>query len=188
MSAIWLLGWPTKSTETCPSSLTIDVIHCASISSMPSCLGLYLASADGDAQLFSVCLFVCRPPHSGHLSESVFFHLKRFAAVASCCWKAFLTNVKSEDGSIFCVICDHLLINFPSNASFTALNVSPGFWGKRCAQLLFPFLLSLGSEPLRSWMVLGAARSLSRCSSERIIPRCSLGLYLCCVWVGLQTV
>src|SRR6218665_3880899 len=116
MSTIWLLGWPTKSTKTCPSSLTIDVIHCASISSMPSCLRLYLASADGDAQLLSVCLFVCRPPHSGHLSESVFFHLKRFAAVASCCWKAFLTNVKSVD---------HLLINFSSNASFTALNVFP---------------------------------------------------------------
>src|SRR6218665_1231425 len=95
MSTIWLLGWPTKSTKTCPSSLTIDVIHCASISSMPSCLRLYLASADGDAQLFSVCLFVCRSPHSGHLSESVFFHLKSFAAVDSCCWKAFLTNVKN---------------------------------------------------------------------------------------------
>src|SRR6218665_4168002 len=101
MSAIWLLGWPTKSTKTYHSSLTIDVIHCASISSMPSsCLRLYLASADGDAQLFSLCLFICRLPHSGHLSESVFFHLKRFAAVASCCWKAFLTNVKSVDGSI----------------------------------------------------------------------------------------
>src|SRR6218665_2710794 len=75
--------------------LTIDVINCTSISSTPSCRRLYRVSADGDALLFSVCLFVCRPPHSGHLSESVFFHLKRFAAVASCCcWKALLTNVK----------------------------------------------------------------------------------------------
>src|SRR6218665_38748 len=78
--------------------------------------------------------------YSGHLSESVFFHLKRFAAIASCCWKAFLTNVKSVDGSIFCVICDHLLINFPSNASFTVLNVFP--WILREAMCSTAFSLS----------------------------------------------
>ena len=116
---------PTRSTKTSHSCFTADTIHCANISNTLSCLFLYRASADGDSQLFNECLFVCMAPQSKHLSESDFFQRNRFEAVASCCWKAFLTNEKSMPGSRVLITVDHFLIVAPSKTSFAAENNLP---------------------------------------------------------------
>src|SRR6218665_210643 len=69
-----------------------------------------------------VCLF---RPQREHLSESIFFHLYRFEAVASCCWKAFLANEKSVPGRRLLTICAHFLIVASSKASLTAVSNLP---------------------------------------------------------------
>ena len=116
---------PTRSTKTSHSCFTADTIHWANISKTLSCRFLYRARADGDPQLFNECLFVCMAPHNEHLSESDFFQRNRFEAVASCCWKAFLTNEKSMPSSRVLIIVDHFLIVAPSKASLTAENNFP---------------------------------------------------------------
>src|SRR6218665_1075980 len=69
-----------------------------------------------------VCLF---RPTERELSESIFFHLYRFEAVASCCWKAFLANEKSVPGRRLLTISAHFLTVASSKASLTAVSNLP---------------------------------------------------------------
>ena len=76
----------------------IDEMWFTKIVGISLCLFVYLERRPGDEQFESTCLLVWIWLQSEHALEVALPHLTIFAAVANCCWIAFLTNLKEKSG------------------------------------------------------------------------------------------